>query len=70
MEAWDRWRPEEGCLCPTGANIGMLSILPLTVTYTTEGELRQLEKQRMQVALLQQEIDLDQVTHLHLLHNS
>ncbi|XP_022608353.1 uncharacterized protein C16orf59 homolog [Seriola dumerili] len=63
-EAWDRWRPEGGCLCPTGANgvweDGMIAPLPLTVTYTTEADLRELERLRMQVALLHQEINLEQ----------
>lgn len=63
-EAWDRWRPEGGCLCPTGANgvcgDGLITPLPLTITYTTEAELRELEKLRMRVALLQQEIYLEQ----------
>ncbi|GLD66188.1 uncharacterized protein AKAME5_001760100 [Lates japonicus] len=63
-EAWDRWRPEGGCLCTTGANSvwedGMIAPLPLTITYTTEAELQELEKLRMRVALLQQEINLEQ----------
>ncbi|XP_070704051.1 tubulin epsilon and delta complex protein 2 [Pempheris klunzingeri] len=63
-EAWDRWRPEGGCLCPKGANYvwgdGVISPLPVTITYTTEAELRELEKLRMRVALLQQEIYLEQ----------
>ncbi|XP_018536348.1 uncharacterized protein LOC108886149 [Lates calcarifer] len=63
-EAWDRWRPEGGCLCPTGANSvwedGIIAPLPLTITYTTEAELQELEKLRMRVALLQQEINLEQ----------
>ncbi|KAM3863902.1 uncharacterized protein tedc2 [Diretmus argenteus] len=63
-EAWDRWRPEGGCLCPIGANAerGDTTIAPLppTVTYTTEAELRELEKLRMSVALLQQEMYLQQ----------
>lgn len=63
-EAWDRWRPAGGCLCPTGANglwgDGMIAALPLTITYTTEAEIRELEKLRTRVALLQQEIYLEQ----------
>ncbi|XP_039679888.1 uncharacterized protein LOC120573994 isoform X2 [Perca fluviatilis] len=63
-ETWDRWRPEAGCLCPTGANgawgDGMIAPLPLTITYTTEAEFRKLEKLRMRVALLQQELYLEQ----------
>ncbi|XP_073350789.1 tubulin epsilon and delta complex protein 2 [Pagrus major] len=63
-EAWDRWRPEGGCLCPTGAygvwGDGMIAPLPPTITYTTEAELRELETLRMRVALLQQEISLEQ----------
>ncbi|XP_068574764.1 tubulin epsilon and delta complex protein 2 [Cebidichthys violaceus] len=63
-EAWDRWRPEGGCLCPTGANgtwgSGMIAALPLTITYTTEAELRELETLRMRVSLLQQEVYLEQ----------
>ncbi|XP_054464005.1 uncharacterized protein LOC129098899 isoform X2 [Anoplopoma fimbria] len=63
-EAWDRWRPEGGCLCPTGANgvwgDGMIAPLPPTITYTKEAELRELETLRMRVSLLQQEINLEQ----------
>ncbi|XP_036945236.1 tubulin epsilon and delta complex protein 2 [Acanthopagrus latus] len=63
-EAWDRWRPEGGCLCPTEAygvwGDGMMAPLPPTITYTTEAELRELETLRMRVALLQQEISLEQ----------
>ncbi|CAK6962997.1 uncharacterized protein LOC128378976 [Scomber scombrus] len=63
-EAWDRWRPEGGCLCPIGANgewgDGIIAPLPPTVTYTAEAELRELEKLRFRVALLQQEIYLEQ----------
>ncbi|XP_062264238.1 uncharacterized protein LOC133971063 [Platichthys flesus] len=47
LETRDRWRPEGGCL-------------PLTITYTTEAELREVEKLRMRVALLQQELSLEQ----------
>ncbi|XP_068434791.1 tubulin epsilon and delta complex protein 2 isoform X2 [Clinocottus analis] len=63
-EAWDRWRPQGGCLCPTGANgvggNGMIAPLPPTITYTAEAELRELETLRMRVSLLQQEIHLEQ----------
>ncbi|XP_068605736.1 tubulin epsilon and delta complex protein 2 [Brachionichthys hirsutus] len=63
-DAWDRWRPEGGCLCPSGANIvwgdGLIAPLPPTITYTTEAELRELEKLRMRVALLQQEVHLEE----------
>ncbi|XP_074553077.1 uncharacterized protein tedc2 isoform X2 [Halichoeres trimaculatus] len=63
-EAWDRWRPEGGCLCPTGVNgvwgDVIIAPLPLTVTYTTEAELREVETLRMRVALLQQDINLEQ----------
>lgn len=38
----------------------MITPLPLTITYTTEAELQELEKLRMRVALLQQEINLEQ----------
>ncbi|XP_036004614.1 tubulin epsilon and delta complex protein 2 isoform X2 [Fundulus heteroclitus] len=64
-KAWDRWRPEGGCLCPSEAagafGDGSASPLPLTITYRTERELQQLERLRMRVALLQQEIYLEQV---------
>ncbi|KAM4534848.1 uncharacterized protein tedc2 [Fundulus diaphanus] len=64
-KAWDRWRPEGGCLCPSEAagafRDGPASPLPLTITYRTEQELQQLERLRMRVALLQQEIYLEQV---------
>ncbi|XP_029364720.1 uncharacterized protein tedc2 isoform X2 [Echeneis naucrates] len=63
-EAWDRWRPDGGCLCPSGTSNmwvdGMVAPLPRTITYTTEAELCELERLRMQVALLQQEINLEQ----------
>lgn len=39
----------------------MIAPLPITITYTTEAELRQLENLRMRVALLLQEIYLEQV---------
>ncbi|MEQ2262679.1 hypothetical protein XENORESO_019151 [Xenotaenia resolanae] len=64
-KAWDRWRPEGGCLCPSEAagvfGDGTASPLPLTITYRTEPELQLLERLRMRVALLQQEIHLEQV---------
>ncbi|XP_060882609.1 tubulin epsilon and delta complex protein 2 isoform X1 [Labrus mixtus] len=63
-EAWDRWRPEGGCLCPTGANgvwgDGIIAHLPLTITYTSEAELREVEELRIRVAQLQQEIHFEQ----------
>ncbi|XP_069005194.1 tubulin epsilon and delta complex protein 2 isoform X2 [Embiotoca jacksoni] len=63
-KAWDRWRPEGGCLCPTGANgawgDGITAPLPQMITYTTEAELQELEKLRMRLALLQQEAELEQ----------
>lgn len=40
---------------------GTVAPLPTTITYTTEAELRELEKLRMEVALLQQESCLEQV---------
>lgn len=43
----------------------MIAPLPLTITYTTEAELRELETLRMRVALLQQEIHLEQVSVRH-----
>lgn len=63
-KSWDRWRPEWGCLCPTGANAewqkGISASLPMTVTYTTETELTELEKLRMRVRLLQEELFLEE----------
>lgn len=57
--------PEGGCICPSGANgvqgDEITAPLPLTVTYTTEAELQELERLRTSVALLQQEIYLEQV---------
>lgn len=44
----------------------MMAPLPPTITYTTEAELRELETLRMRVALLQQEISLEQVRVVHL----
>lgn len=40
---------------------GIVSPLPLTITYRTEDELQELERLRMRVAQLQQEIQLEQV---------
>ncbi|RVE69520.1 hypothetical protein OJAV_G00078830 [Oryzias javanicus] len=64
-KAWDQWRPEGGCLCPTGANDvwrdGISSPLPLIITCKTEAELQEVERLRASVALLQQEIHLEQV---------
>ncbi|XP_058509756.1 uncharacterized protein LOC131475559 [Solea solea] len=64
VEAWDRWRPEGARLCPSGANSmwedELISPLPPTISYTTESELRELEKLRMRVVLLKQEINLEQ----------
>lgn len=63
-EAWDRWRPEGGCLCSTGTNAGwgdvIIAPLPLTVTYTSEAELRDVERLRTRVALLQRDVNLEQ----------
>ncbi|XP_029015330.1 tubulin epsilon and delta complex protein 2 isoform X2 [Betta splendens] len=63
-EAWDRWKPEGGCLFPTGANtmwgVEAIAPLPPTITYTSEEELRELESLRMRVALLQQQVYLEQ----------
>ncbi|XP_054615308.1 uncharacterized protein LOC129171035 isoform X2 [Dunckerocampus dactyliophorus] len=61
-EAWDRWRPEGGRLCSAGATgyEAMAGRLPVTITYTSEAELRELETLRMRVALLQQEMSLQQ----------
>lgn len=39
----------------------MIEPLPQTITYRTEAELRELEKLRMRVTLLQQDIYLEQV---------
>ncbi|KAM9746637.1 uncharacterized protein tedc2 [Menidia menidia] len=64
-KAWDRWSPEGGCLCPSRASgawgDGKTSPLPLIVTYREEAELKELERVRMSVQLLQQEIYLEQV---------
>ncbi|XP_068193563.1 tubulin epsilon and delta complex protein 2 [Antennarius striatus] len=63
-DTWDQWRPEGGCLCPSGPNIvwgdGMVAPLPPTITYTMEADLRELENLRMRVALLQQEVCLEE----------
>ncbi|XP_061606420.1 tubulin epsilon and delta complex protein 2 isoform X2 [Phyllopteryx taeniolatus] len=61
-EAWDRWRPEGGCLYAAGPaeDEAIARHLPVTVTYTSEAELRQLEAIRMRLALLRQEIYLQQ----------
>ncbi|XP_051904909.1 uncharacterized protein LOC127589686 isoform X2 [Hippocampus zosterae] len=61
-EAWDRWRPEGVCLYAAGPAEGeaIERRLPVTITYGSESELRQLEATRMRVALLQQEMYLQQ----------
>ncbi|KAM9780060.1 uncharacterized protein tedc2 [Neosynchiropus ocellatus] len=63
-EAWDRWRPEGGCLYPAAASLderdGVSAPLPLTICYRTKAELTELERLRMNVALLQQEVFLQQ----------
>ncbi|XP_077413256.1 tubulin epsilon and delta complex protein 2 [Vanacampus margaritifer] len=61
-EAWDRWRPEGVCLYAAGPeeDEAIAPHLPVTITYASEAELRQLEAIRMRVALLQQEIYLQQ----------
>ncbi|XP_037112708.1 tubulin epsilon and delta complex protein 2 isoform X1 [Syngnathus acus] len=61
-EAWDRCKPEAVCL-HAGEPVQDEAItrrLPVTVTYASEAELRQLEAIRMRVALLQQEVHLQQ----------
>ncbi|KAM4530039.1 uncharacterized protein tedc2 isoform 1-T2 [Odontesthes bonariensis] len=64
-KAWNRWSPEGGCLCPSGSNgvwgDGKTSALPLTIIYRAEAELQELERLRIRVELLQQEIYLEQV---------
>lgn len=47
----------------------MVAPLPPTVTYTTEAELRELEKLRMRVALLQQKMHLEQVRVVRIKHS-
>ncbi|XP_077353596.1 uncharacterized protein tedc2 isoform X2 [Festucalex cinctus] len=61
-EVWDRWRPEGVCLHATrpAEDEAIAQRLPVTITYASEAELRQLEAIRMRVALLQQEIYLQQ----------
>ncbi|KAM8824412.1 uncharacterized protein tedc2 isoform 1-T1 [Synchiropus picturatus] len=63
-EAWDRWRPEGGCLYPAAANLaqrdGVKASLPLTICYRNKAELTELERLRMNVALLQEEVVLQQ----------
>ncbi|CAL8274761.1 unnamed protein product [Lota lota] len=61
-EAWDRWRPEGGCLCPDelGGQQARAPLLPPIVTVTTETELLELETLRLRVVLLQQEVYLQQ----------
>lgn len=61
-EAWDRWRPEGGCLCPDeqGGQQARAPLLPPTITVTAEAELVELERLRLRVVLLQQEVYLHQ----------
>ncbi|KAM6957234.1 tubulin epsilon and delta complex protein 2-like [Aplochiton taeniatus] len=58
-EAWDRWRPEGGRQWPRGPR-GDSPSLPATLTYSTEEELRELERLTLRVALLEQERHLQQ----------
>ncbi|XP_034045709.1 uncharacterized protein LOC117527460 isoform X2 [Thalassophryne amazonica] len=63
-EAWDRWRPEGGCICSARTKDewgdGMATApLPVTITYSSEQQLLELENLRMRVALLQNEIALE-----------
>ncbi|XP_061829478.1 uncharacterized protein tedc2 [Nerophis lumbriciformis] len=62
LEAWDRCRPEGGCLCAvrTVEDEATAGRLPVTINYNSEAELRELETLRMRVALLQQEISFQQ----------
>ncbi|XP_057673564.1 uncharacterized protein LOC130904661 isoform X2 [Corythoichthys intestinalis] len=56
-ETWDRRRPE-GALFDAAEAVACH--LPVTVVYASEAELQELEAVRMRVALLQQEVDLQQ----------
>lgn len=64
-ESWDRWRPEWGCLCPTGTESEWHekrpAPLPKTITYAMKRELAELEILRMKVALLQEEAFIEKI---------
>ncbi|XP_070958662.1 tubulin epsilon and delta complex protein 2 isoform X2 [Oncorhynchus clarkii lewisi] len=68
-EAWDRWRRLKGegagAFCPVRSkgewgDLSGVTPLPPTLTYTSQAELQELERLRLRVELLQQEVHLHQ----------
>ncbi|XP_064866679.1 tubulin epsilon and delta complex protein 2 isoform X2 [Oncorhynchus nerka] len=68
-EAWDRWRrlkgEGEGAFCPVRSkgewgDLSGVTPLPPTLTYTSQAELQEVERLRLRVELLQQEVHLHQ----------
>ncbi|XP_036795010.1 tubulin epsilon and delta complex protein 2 isoform X3 [Oncorhynchus mykiss] len=68
-EAWDRWRRLKGegagAFCPVRSkgewgDLSGVTPLPPTLTYTSQAELQEVERLRLRVELLQQEVHLHQ----------
>ncbi|XP_031669566.1 tubulin epsilon and delta complex protein 2 isoform X3 [Oncorhynchus kisutch] len=68
-EAWDRWRRLKGegagAFCPVRSkgewgDLSGVTPLPPTLTYTSQAELQEVERLRLRVGLLQQEVHLHQ----------
>ncbi|XP_052364423.1 tubulin epsilon and delta complex protein 2 isoform X2 [Oncorhynchus keta] len=68
-EAWDRWRRLKGegagAFCPVRSkgewgDMSGVTPLPATLTYTSQAELQEVERLRLRVELLQQEVHLHQ----------
>ncbi|XP_071250947.1 uncharacterized protein [Salvelinus alpinus] len=68
-EAWDRWRRPKGegagAFCPVRSkgewgDLSGVTPLPPTLTYTSQAELQEVERLRLRVELLQQEVHLHQ----------
>ncbi|CAB1350105.1 unnamed protein product [Coregonus sp. 'balchen'] len=69
QEAWDRWRRPKGegagAFCPVRrrgewGDLSGVTPLPPTLTYTSQAELQEVERLRLRVELLQQEVHLHQ----------
>ncbi|XP_041735069.2 uncharacterized protein LOC121568732 [Coregonus clupeaformis] len=69
QEAWDRWRRPKGegagAFCPVRrrgewGDLSGVTPLPPTLTYISQAELQEVERLRLRVELLQQEVHLHQ----------